>query len=310
MTYSLGATSARDSHEASTRSEIARRLAAITGFAYEGEYDPVRRYATTPYFVPRDTLTSETASRIGVRKESDLFGAVVPHAFVATKTITHPLVDDRSQSPRGWCAEFPRRVADVVLEGFSAFATKDALQAGRRLLEDGTVRLKPATGLAGVGQVTVNNAVELVQALDRIDRRRNGAIRRRRRAESRTDVTTYSVGQLRVADFVGTYHGTQYLTTNNDGAEVYGGSDITVARGDFDALLNLQLPENVQLAIRQARAYDRGGGEVLRWLLRLPPQLRCCARPRRSGLSSLGRAGAIVAAGGRKWCGDRGIGGV
>ena len=260
VTYSLGAATGRDGHEASTRSEIARRLAAFTGFAYEGEYNPLKRYAVTPYFVPRDTLTSETASRIGVRNESDLFGAVVPHPFVATKTITHPLVDDRSQSPRGWCAEFPRRVADVVLEGYSAFAKEDALRAGRSLLEDGTVRVKLATGLAGLGQFTVESVVELVDALDEIDAEelaRSGVVVER----NLNDVTTCSVGQVRVADFVGTYYGTQYLTTNNRGAEVYGGSEITVARGDFDALLTLQLPENIQLAIGQARAYDRAAEE-------------------------------------------------
>ena len=259
MTFSL-AIPPRDGHEAATRSEIARRLAAFTGFAYEGEYDPQRRYATTPYFVPRDTLTSETASRIGIRNDSDLFGAVVPHPFVATKTITHPLVDDRTQSPSGWSVEFPRRVADVVLEGFSAFAKKDALRAGCRLLKGGTVRVKPATGIAGLGQFTVNSAMELVHALEEIDAEemsRSGVVIE----ENLVDVTTYSVGQVRVADFVGAYYGTQCLTTNNRGAEVYGGSDITMARGDFDTLLALRLPEDIQLAIRQARAYDRAAGE-------------------------------------------------
>ncbi len=260
MTYSLDAATPRDGHETSTRSEIARRLAAFTGLAYEGEYDPLKRYAKTPYFVPRDTLTSETASRIGIRNDSDLFGAVVPHPFVATKTITHPLVDDRAHSPTGWSPEFPRRVVDVVLDGFSAFAKKDALRAGCRLLKGGTVRVKPATGLAGLGQFTAKSAMELVHALDEIDAEemgRSGVVVE----QNLVDVTTYSIGQVRVADFRGAYYGTQCLTTNNHGADVYGGSDITMARGDFDALLALQLPEDVQLAIRQARAYDRAAGE-------------------------------------------------
>ena len=255
VTYSLGATARRNGHEASTRKEIARRLAAFTGFAYEGEYDPLRRYAAPPYFVPSDTLTSGTASRIGIRGEHDLFGGVVPHPFVATKTITHPLVDVRSYAPPGWCAEFPRRVADVVLDGFSAFAKEDALLAGRWLLERGTVRIKLATGIAGLGQSTVDNAADLARALDAInpeEMARSGAIVE----QNLIDVTTYSVGQVRVADVVGTYYGTQYLTTNNRGAEVYGGSEITVVQGDFDALLALQLPEGIRLAIAQARAYD------------------------------------------------------
>lgn len=122
-----------------------------------------------PYFVPRDTLTIAVASRIGIRGDSDLFGAVVPYPFVATKTITHPLVDDRSHSPTGWCPEFPSRVADVVLDGFSAFAKKDALRAGCRLLERGMVRVKPATGVAGLGQYTVEDSTDLVHALDEIE---------------------------------------------------------------------------------------------------------------------------------------------
>jgi hypothetical protein len=75
------------------------------------------------------------------------------------------------------------------------------------------------------------------------------------------DVTTYSIGQVRVADLIGTYYGTQSMTTNNHGAEVYGGSEITVVRGDFDALTAWRLPEDVELAIAQARAYDAAASE-------------------------------------------------
>ncbi len=60
---------------------------------------------------------------------------------------------------------------------------------------------------------------------------------------------------------IGTYYGTQYVTTNNHGAEVYGGSEITVVRGDFDALTALALPEDVVLAIAQARVYDAAASQ-------------------------------------------------
>jgi hypothetical protein len=106
----------------------------------------------------------------------------------------------------------------------------------------------------------VDTAPELVDALGEIDAEemaRSGVVVEQNLAE----VTTYCVGQVRVADFVGTYYGTQHLTTNNDGAEVYGGSDITMARGDFDALWALRLPEDVQLAVRQASVYDKTAGE-------------------------------------------------
>ena len=208
-----------------------------------------------PYFVPSDALTSEAASRLGIRSECDLFGGVVPHPFVATKTITHPLVDAASRVPAGWSTEFPRRVADVVLDGFGAFAKEDALLAGRRLLECGSVRVKRATGIAGVGQFTANNVADLTRALDTIDEEemaRFGVALE----QNLIDVATYSVGQVRVAGAVGTYYGTQHLTTNHRGMEVYGGSELVVVQGDFDVLLARTLPENIRLAIAQARVYD------------------------------------------------------
>jgi hypothetical protein len=70
------------------------------------------------------------------------------------------------------------------------------------------------------------------------------------------DVTTYSVGQVRVVDVVCTYYGTQHLTINNRGVEVYGGSELIVLEGDFDALLASRVPEDIRLAIEQARAFD------------------------------------------------------
>ena len=255
VTYSGDSPSRPDGHEASTRKEIARRLAALMGCAYDGEYDPHRQYATLPYFVPANALTSETAAWLGVSGEHDLYGGVVPEPFVATKTITHPLRDGASRAPAGWCIEFPRRVAHVVLDGFSAFAKEDALLVGRKLLAFGPVRVKRAAGIAGRGQSVESNAADLVRALDAIDAAemaRFGVVVEQNLA----GVTTYSVGQVRVADAVCTYHGTQQLTTNNRGEEIYGGSDLIVVKGDFDALLALTLTEDIRLAIAQARGYD------------------------------------------------------
>jgi hypothetical protein len=265
VTYSTDAATGPAGHEASTRKEIARRLAALTGFVYTGEYDPRGRYAVLPYFVPANTLTSETASRLRIRGENDLFGAVVPCAFMATKMITHPLLDAASCAPARWCPEFPRRVADVVLDGISVFARQDALTAGRRLLTFGPVRVKPATGIAGLGQFIVANAAELARTLDAIDAEelaRFGAVVE----QNLTDVTTYSVGQVRVADIVATYCGTQQLTTNNRGVEVYGGSALIVVQGDFDALLGLTLPEDIRFAIAQARVYDDAAAQCFEGL--------------------------------------------
>jgi hypothetical protein len=59
-----------------------------------------------------------------------------------------------------------------------------------------------------------------------------------------------------VGDLVASYYGTQRLTRDNCGGEVYGGTDLVVTRGGFDALGALDLPDDVQLAVRQARTYD------------------------------------------------------
>jgi len=255
VTYSPAANDRPVGHQASTRKEIARRLAALMGIACEGEYDPLGRYDVAPYFVPSITLTSETAARVGIRSERDLFGGVVRYPFVATKTITHPLVGKASRAPPGWSVEFPRRVADAVLGGFSAFATEDAMVAGRSLLERGPVRVKLATGIAGLGQFVAEDASALARTLDAIDAEemaRSGVVVE----QNLVDVNTLSVGRVCVADVVMTYVGTQHMTTNNRGQPIYGGSDITVARGDFDALLALNLSEDARLAIAQARAYD------------------------------------------------------
>ena len=91
------------SHDATTKAEVARRLAELLDFNYAGEFDPVQRPPGRLYFVPTDTLYGvDDALRLGIRSPDDLFGGVVPHPFVATKAITHPLVDADALAPSGW----------------------------------------------------------------------------------------------------------------------------------------------------------------------------------------------------------------
>ena len=154
VTYPLGDAAQHDGHisghMAATRNELARRLASLTGFAYAGEYDPLRHPAMPTYFVPSDTLDSEAAARAGIRRESDLFGGVVPHPFVATKTITHPLSTRASCVPIGWSRGIspPRR-------GCRAGRRERirrrgcALRPGNALLARGPVRVKPGGGHRG-----------------------------------------------------------------------------------------------------------------------------------------------------------------
>jgi hypothetical protein len=243
-------------HERVTRSRLARRLAALKGFGFAGEHDPARPCSGPVYFVPSDTLVgAETADALGIRSEHDLFGGVVPHAFVATKAITHPLAAPDAEAPAGWSHEFARRVRDVVLAGYTAFSREDARRAGMRLLERGPVRLKPVRATGGRGQAVVARVAELEAALEAMDVGElpsNGLVLE----EDLAAVTTYSIGQVRVADMVATYHGTQRLTRDNRGASVYGGSDLVVVRGGFEALLGLALPDAARRAAMQACAYD------------------------------------------------------
>lgn len=246
-----------DLHMKAARTELAKRLAALKGYTFAEEYDPSSPSdrAGRLYFVPSDTLLGSTAATLGITGEHDLFGGVVPDGFVATKVITHPLVHPHATAPPGWSHAFGERVRGAVLSGFSAFTREDARRAGARLLEQGPARTKPARATAGRDQTVVSSMAELESALDAMDPEeilRYGLVVE----ENLTEVATYSVGQVRVAELVATYHGMQRLTTDNHGAEVYGGSDLTIVRGDFEALLKLGLPDEAQLAVSQARVYD------------------------------------------------------
>src|SRR5688572_11712726 len=80
-------------HDSVTREAIAQKLAALKGYEYAGDYEALADYNGKVYFVPADTLVMDAAHALGARTEDDLFGGVVPYAFVATKSITHPLAD-------------------------------------------------------------------------------------------------------------------------------------------------------------------------------------------------------------------------
>lgn len=243
-------------HESVTRTAIARRLAALKGYRFGGEYASARRLSEHVYFVPSDTLVGiENAAKLGINNADDLFGAVVPHAFVATKSITHAPIDAHCHVPDGWSREFTTRVARSVLVGHSAFTREDARRAGERMLGAGTVRVKRATGIGGHGQWIANGRDEIARILDSIadhELAASGVVFE----QHLSNVITRSVGQVRVADIVASYWGTQRLTPNNTGTEVYGGSDLNVVRGGFDALLDQPLDDEVRLAVMQARDYD------------------------------------------------------
>jgi hypothetical protein len=242
-------------HERITLRELARRLAAIKGYDFAEEFDAKRRYSGPLYFVPNDTLVGVAAAQaLGISNEQDLFGGVVPFAFAATKTITHQLPEAPSRAPEGWSPEFASRVHDLVLPGYSAFATRDARIAGVRLLGLGRVRIKLPAGIGGLGQSVVDDQQALDAELRSVDDEallHDGLVLEL----DLDDVVTHSVGQVCVGDMRASYCGVQRLTTNHHNEQVYGGSDLVVVRGDFDRLTELALAQEIKIAIAQARGY-------------------------------------------------------
>lgn len=247
--------SAPDSHDCVTRASLARELSALLGYSFAGEYDSEYSYPGKVYHIPRDTVIGrDTAKALGIEGESDLFGGVAPHSFVATKTISHPLVRRDAQAPDGWSQAFSDAVAPHVLSGYSAFCIADATEAGVRMLADGPVRVKRALGIGGRGQTVVSDARGLAEALAAIDASEIGEVGVSLEQDL-GDVVTYSIGQVRVGNVVATYHGRQRQTRSNAGHEVYGGSELVVVRGDYDVLLALPAPAPVLAAVEHARRY-------------------------------------------------------
>lgn len=247
-------------HERVVHFDIGRRIADLLGMAFGGYYDAQRRYPGPVYYLPTETIIGRTARDLHITSEKDIFGGVAPHAFVPTKAISHGLVDVAAPSPEGWSPEFTRRTADSVLRGYTCFTLADARVAGARLLDYGAMRIKPVHATGGRGQLLVSDGAQMDVALRDIDTSllgECGVVLE----EHLADVETYSVGQTRIAGIIASYVGTQRLTRDNAGQDVYGGSDLIVARGDFGALLQADLPEHFRVAIDKARRYDQAANE-------------------------------------------------
>jgi hypothetical protein len=248
-------------HDAASRTWVAAALAGLKGYTHGGDYDPSKRYRGPLYFVPADTLSPDVASELKIHGEDDLFGGVVPYPFVATKTITHPLVTTDAAAPHGWSHDFSLRVQDAVLFGYSAYSNDDARLAIERVLERGFARIKAAHGIGGRGQLLIERAADVDAKLKQLaggDLVKSGLVIEQHLEEAET----YSIGRVRVADQEASYWGTQRVTQNNRGHTVYGGSDLMLVRGNYDALLEIELPAAARQAVLQARIYESAAFET------------------------------------------------
>lgn len=258
MPFTEGLKGHASEHEKATRDEVVRRLALLKGAAFSDEL-PQAQWSLSGrriYLVPSDTLVGTArAQALGVHGSTDLFGGVVPHAFMATKAITHPLWTADAAAPPHWCAEFPMAVADSVLPGFTVFSREEARQAARSLWRLGPLRVKQVCETGGRGQTVVADAQGLEDSLAPVSDavlRQDGVVLE----HNLTEVETLSVGQVTVAGTVASYFGVQRLTPSNSGEMVYGGSDLTVVRGGFDVLRAIAPNARVRQAVAQALVYD------------------------------------------------------
>lgn len=242
-------------HDRQSRYNVARRMADVLGYAFGGEQAGALTGAQPTYVVPQDALLLHDAHALGIRGPQDLFGGVVPHAFVATKAITHPLVTPDATAPEGWSHAGMERIADAVLAGYTTFSPDDARVAALRLLPDGPVRLKCVSGIGGSGQHLVADRDALEDALAAIPA---GEFAAHGVAveEHLADAVTFSVGCVNCAGQSIAYAGTQRTTRNGRGHEVYGGSTLSVVRGGFTALLASGLDDERRAAVALAQRYD------------------------------------------------------
>jgi len=241
-------------HDRASREQLLNRIAAYLDVPLLRSVALSDVASTRALLVPGDTL--DVSDDAMVPPDTAILGGVVPAKFIGTKAITHALVDDQAKRPPEWSGLMAEAMGDAALLGYTAFSRTDAARAGRSMLTNGPVRIKDVCGKAGLGQSVVHDAIALDAALaleDPDSLTQCGIVLE----ANLTDVVTYSVGSVQLGTESISYWGSQNLTTDNAGREVYGGSDLCVVRGGLDALSALDLPASLVRAIACAATFDR-----------------------------------------------------
>ncbi|SDS17304.1 Protein of unknown function [Pseudomonas sp. Z003-0.4C(8344-21)] len=249
-------------HEVQTNKALARWLAQILGCKFGGSYDAEKHRGRDLYLLPTQTIVGTAhAEELGISGPDDLWGGFVEHDFICTKAISHGLRSHLASAPSGWSPLFSERVRNVVLDGLSVFALEDARPAAEHLLYAGPIRIKPIHACAGRGQEVIKSLDAFDEILARPDAEKlfsEGVVLE----QDLSKVVTHSVGQSFIGGKVLSYCGDQYLTEDGQGEEVYGGSNLLVVQGGYEALLALDLPDDVRLAIEQAQVFDSAADEA------------------------------------------------
>lgn len=240
----------RSAHELATLKAGAERVARLMGWPFHAEAPATASQAC--FYIPSSTLTARQASALAISGEWHLWGGVVPHAFVATKLVSHPLWSTQSAAPEGWKAV--DGIDSWTLPGYSVFSRDDARAAGQALLVGGRVRVKSPHACGGECQFVLENASTLSAWLEGTDEASfdAGFVLER----DLDDAVTYSVGSSDLCGFQIAYHGQQCEVANPAGDLVYGGSRLFVHRGGMPGLRATLPAGDVSDAVGLAIAYD------------------------------------------------------
>lgn len=249
-------------HELAVHQGLAIRIATLLGTRFLDEDESLHATDSNLYYLPTQTLIDAGRYRaMGILTVDDFFGGMVDQPFMATKAISHPLFP-QGAAVKGWQPKFASLAGDALLGGFTVFNLADALVAGETMLKTAALRIKPVRATAGRGQVVVHDRNELDLILSQMDEEEVmvwGLVLE----ENLDDVKTYSVGQVQVAGITASYFGTQGLTRDHDDVLVYGGSELVVARGNYEQLLKLDMDDATRLAVQQAQRYEQAAMQTL-----------------------------------------------
>lgn len=238
---------------------MARELAQFLDLShiYMAYEDQLEGEVRDAFYLPAQTLNLDQAKRLGIHCAAQLYGGVVPHDFLAYKTVAHPLAQSDMDRPAGWNNDLAKALGPTVLPGYSAFSIPDALRAMSLLDQAGHtgIRIKLARASAGEGQRVVYSRQQLEELLalppwqEQVE---HGLVLEENLLESQT----FSVGQTQIGEHLFSYIGQQHQTNNRQQESVYGGTTLLMVRGRFDALLQLSGMQRIQYLIDLAMNYE------------------------------------------------------